>query len=62
MSKRKHKPKTGDELVSNCFNCENCQYIGEGDHVCDIHQVGVICEWEVTEDFYYCCGKDFVER
>ena len=43
----------------NCYTCNNCTYIAEGDHICDIDNEFVICEFEPTEHFYHCEGKDF---
>jgi hypothetical protein len=40
--------------------CENCLYIGEGDYMCDTNNEIVIEEWQPTEDYYYCGGKEFV--
>lgn len=62
MSKKTKGESFESVLAGNCFDCDNCQYIGEGDHICDVHHVGVICEWEPTDEFYHCGGKDFVEK
>lgn len=63
MSKRKHKRKHETQAVYNtCLDCDNCQYIGEGDHICDLDMTLVIDEWTPTEDFCKCGGKEFVER
>ena len=43
----------------NCHNCNNCTYIGEGDYICDMTTEVVISEWQPTEDYYSCEGKDF---
>lgn len=34
--------------------CHCCQYIGDGDFLCDEHQTIVVSDWEPTED-YMCC-------
>ena len=34
--------------------CDCCQYIGDGDFVCDKHQTIVVSDWEPTEDFMIC--------
>ena len=60
MSKREKKCKPLTQNV-NCFNCNNCTYVGDGDHICDMTLDLVIVEWEPTEDFYICNGKDFEE-
>ena len=58
-----HRKKNRKPLTQNinCYNCNNCTYIGEGDHFCDMTNDVVISEWEPTEDFYQCDGKDFEE-
>lgn len=45
----------------NCFYCENCLYIGEGDYLCDMRQEIVVSTFEPTEEFMCCDGKDFVK-
>lgn len=57
--KRKNKKKV---VYNDCFNCANCQYIGEGDHICDVDMSIVVDEWTPTEEFNHCGGKEFVER
>ena len=56
--KRKRKPLEG----KTCFDCANCQYICEGDHICDVNMELVTDDWEITEMFYHCGGKEFVEK
>ena len=62
MSKRKHKknpmPLENEKI---CHYCEHCIYICEGDYICAKHQCIVIGEWEPTEEFCHCEGKDFVK-
>lgn len=61
MNKRKNKPK-GDPFSHNkpnCHNCCNCEYIGEGDYMCSMNNDIVIAEWQPTEDYCSCEGKDF---
>ena len=43
----------------NCFNCNHCTYIGEGDYVCEMSFAFVIRDWTPNDDFYHCKGKDF---
>ena len=63
MSKRnRHKHRSNKEQVKCCFECANCQYIGEGDHICDVNMEIIVDEWEPTEMFYHCGGKEFTER
>lgn len=54
--KNNRKPLT-DKI--NCFNCGHCTYIGEGDHICDMSTDVIIADWQPTEYFYQCEGKDF---
>jgi hypothetical protein len=51
---RKIKRPTGD-----CFNCEHCQYYGEGDSFCDIDYTFVLEDWTPTEKFKFCKGKEW---
>lgn len=43
----------------NCYNCNNCEYIGEGGYMCSMNNDVVIEDWQPTEDFNSCEGKDF---
>ena len=56
MSKRKRKHP---ECKRNCHNCNNCVYIGEGDYMCSMSNDIVIENWQPTEDYYSCEGKEF---
>lgn len=56
--KRRHRRKH-PELNRNCYNCNHCQYIGEGDCICDMSNDIVIADWEPSEDFNSCKGKEF---
>lgn len=60
MSKN-HRKKNRKPMTKqiNCFNCNHCIYIGEGDHICDMTNDIVTDDWQPTEDFYQCEGKDF---
>lgn len=58
MSKRKHK-ESKPECDRNCYNCSNCEYIGEGGYTCSMNNGIVIEDWQPTEDFNSCKGKDF---
>lgn len=62
MSKS-HRKKNRKPLTQNinCLNCNHCIYIGEGDHICDMTNDIVTDDWQPTEDFYQCKGKDFEE-
>lgn len=37
MRSKKKKKKNQKEIEFDCSSCENCIYIGEGDHICDIN-------------------------
>ena len=54
MDKRNH-----NSIIKNCHCCDHCVYIGEGGYMCDISNDIVIEDWEPTEDFYICDGKEF---
>lgn len=49
MSKRKRKRKH-----KICYDCENCQYIGEGDSICDLTFEIVLADWTPTGNFMQC--------
>jgi len=34
--------------------CDCCQYIGEGDFLCDKHMEIVVSDWAPTENFLMC--------
>lgn len=42
-----------------CYDGDHCIYIGDGDHLCDVDNEIVVNDWEPTEEFYHCVGKDF---
>lgn len=53
------------DVCKNCYDCDHCQYIGEGDYICDVditEAVVVVEDWSPTEDYYYCGGKEFTEK
>lgn len=54
----KHKRKN-PELNKNCYNCNNCEYIGDGGYICSMSNDIVIEDWQPTEDFNSCGGKEF---
>ena len=37
--------------------CDCCQYIGEGDFLCDKHMEIVVSDWEPTEKYLMCHGS-----
>lgn len=54
--KRKKRSKTSDRKQRFCDPgaCDCCQYIGDGDFLCDKHQVIVVSDWEPTGDHMIC--------
>lgn len=40
--------------MNNCFECENCIYVGEGDYFCDNIMEFVIEDWLPSEYFGGC--------
>lgn len=47
----------------DCFNCNNCQYYGEGDSYCDYEEpLFVIEDWYPTEEFMWCKGKHWTPQ
>lgn len=63
---KKHKRKTAESsrenVVKTCLDCDHCIYLGEGDHLCDLVDKFITEDWEPTEMFYNCMGKEFVDR
>lgn len=55
---KKNKPNP-DRKVRFCDPgaCDFCLYIGEGDFLCDKHQVIVVADWQPTEDYRKCRPK-----
>lgn len=47
----REKPKMCDPGM-----CDSCQYIGDGDFLCDKYQEIVVSDWEPTK-YYHCCKK-----
>lgn len=56
MKKRKKKKYDPDRKQRFCDPgmCDNCTYLGEGDFLCDKHQVIVVEDWTPTEDYMKC--------
>ena len=56
--KKKQKKKNPDIERKQRFcdpgACDCCQYIGDGDFLCDKHQTIVVSDWEPTEDYMIC--------
>lgn len=65
MSKRKYKikkRKTNIEKEKTCHNCEHCLYVGDGGYYCDVCTYIVVEDWQPTEEFLFCEGKDFEQK
>lgn len=43
------------DIFCNPDICPNCQYIGEGDSICDETLNVVLADWEPTDDFMRDC-------
>ena len=53
MSKKNKK----EEVPMCCLTCENCIYIGEGDHMCDaMDEPVIVMEDHTPNDNYFICG------
>lgn len=58
MSKR-HKRKykkvpTVMVPMRDCTQCANCQYLGEGDFLCDVRMKLVITDWDMSTSCRKC--------
>ena len=57
MAKRK---KNNPQKMCDPSMCDHCEYICEGDFICDLHGVGpgltvfVVEDWEPTEHYLQC--------
>jgi len=51
----KKKGKKVQAIFCNPDICDNCQYIGEGDSLCDATGNIVLSDWEATDDFMKDC-------
>lgn len=43
------------KMYCNPDICPNCQYIGEGDSICDVNMAIVLDDWVPTDDFMKNC-------
>lgn len=50
---KKVKPKKSAVFCDPAV-CDCCQYIGEGDFVCDKYLEIVVSDWEPTEEYMMC--------
>lgn len=57
MSKKKFENRRNNRRsVKLCDPgvCDCCQYLGEGDFLCDKHMEIVVADWKPTENFMTC--------
>lgn len=61
MSKRRAKRMLGERRICDPACCNHCEYIGEGDFICDNFPddqgnpaVLVMSDWEPTENYLKC--------
>lgn len=52
--KKKNKPQNSKPRFCDPGACDHCEYICEGDFLCDKHQTVVVADWEPTEDYMIC--------
>lgn len=58
---KKSKKQDDSKIIMSCHECEHCEYVGEGDYVCDQDYSIVLTDWNTpTEDYLHCEGEDFV--
>ena len=59
MSKKVKPKKKQSKIFCDPAVCDNCQYICEGDFICDKKPVPVmvISDWEPTLDYAWCTRK-----
>lgn len=51
--RRKYNPESKPRFCDPGM-CDCCQYIGDGDFICDEHQTIVVSDWEPTADYMIC--------
>lgn len=62
MENKKCCKKYGRKAQMICHECVLCFYVGNGDYICENDPTAVVIEeWEPTEEFMRCKGKEFVE-
>lgn len=53
--KRKYKKVPfADAPKRDCTQCANCEYLGEGDFLCDVRMKLVIQDWDMSTAFRKC--------
>lgn len=60
MSRRKKNRRSVSPPVKFCDPgmCDCCQYIGEGDFLCDKYMEIVVSDWTPTENYLMCRKED----
>lgn len=62
-NKKKKKKKTPYfKSRKQCEKCGNCNYVGEGGFLCDVHMEIVIDDFAPTFEYLCCGGKDFTPQ
>ena len=56
MANRSRKSRNDNR---SCENCGNCIPLGEGDHLCDVNDTMVIEEYQPTDNYIWCGGKQW---
>ena len=61
MKKKKGKKPAAQKPTRFCdpAACDCCQYIGDGDFMCDKHMEIVVSDWEPTENFMICKRRNY---
>lgn len=54
MSRNRKANRFKTEKFCDPGVCDCCQYIGEGDFLCDKHMEIVVSDWEPTENHLMC--------
>lgn len=54
MSKKNKRRTPKKEKFCDPAVCDHCQYICEGDFLCDKYDTLVVSDWEPTEDYLKC--------
>lgn len=57
MKRKKKQPTEKKPRFCDPAACDCCQYIGEGDFLCDRYMEIVVSDWEPTEDYMICKRK-----
>ena len=60
MSRKRRKAHDRSTFKKFCDPgvCDCCQYIGEGDFLCDKHMEIVVSDWTPTENYLMCQNRN----